>query len=204
VEMERDYDHLFKLLIIGDSGVGKSSILLRFSEDLFSGSYITTIGVDFKIRTISVDGEKVKLQIWDTAGQERFRTITSTYYRGTHGVIVVYDVTNAESFVNVKRWLQEIDQNCDIVNRVLVGNKNDCPDKKVVETDDSKRFAQQMGIEMFETSAKDNINIEEVFSHVTKLVLRAKKEQEAKANEAKRSQGITLEQKKKKGKSKCC
>lgn len=202
--MERDYDHLFKLLIIGDSGVGKSSILLRFSEDLFSGSYITTIGVDFKIRTITVEGEKVKLQIWDTAGQERFRTITSTYYRGTHGVIVVYDVTNAESFVNVKRWLHEIDQNCDVVNKVLVGNKNDCPEKKVVETNDAKRFAQQMDIEMFETSAKDNINIEEVFSHITKLVLRTKKEQQAKANEAKQSQGITLEQKKKKGKNKCC
>merc|ERR1712227_374715 len=153
----RDYDHLFKLLIIGDSGVGKSSILLRFADNMFSGSYITTIGVDFKIRTISVDGEKVKLQIWDTAGQERFRTITSTYYRGTHGVIVVYDVTNAESFVNVKRWLHEIDQNCEIVNKVLVGNKNDCAaENKVVETEDARRFAEQMGITVFETSAKDN------------------------------------------------
>ena len=99
----RDYDHLFKLLIIGDSGVGKSSLLVRFADNTFSGNYITTIGVDFKIRTINVNGERVKLQIWDTAGQERFRTITSTYYRGTHGVIVVYDVTSGESFVNVKR-----------------------------------------------------------------------------------------------------
>ncbi|XP_072456395.1 ras-related protein Rab-35 isoform X2 [Notamacropus eugenii] len=117
--MARDYDHLFKLLIIGDSGVGKSSLLLRFADNTFSGSYITTIGVDFKIRTVEINGEKVKLQIWDTAGQERFRTITSTYYRGTHGVIVVYDVTSAESFVNVKRWLHEINQNCDDVCRIL-------------------------------------------------------------------------------------
>ena len=101
----RDYDHLFKLLIIGDSGVGKSSLLVRFADNTFSGNYITTIGVDFKIRTINVNGERVKLQIWDTAGQERFRTITSTYYRGTHGVIVVYDVTSGESFVNVKRYI---------------------------------------------------------------------------------------------------
>ena len=101
----RDYDHLFKLLIIGDSGVGKSSLLVRFADNTFSGNYITTIGVDFKIRTINVNGERVKLQIWDTAGQERFRTITSTYYRGTHGVIVVYDVTSGESFVNVKRYV---------------------------------------------------------------------------------------------------
>ena len=88
-------------------------------------------GVDFKIRTIELHGEKVKLQIWDTAGQERFRTITSTYYRGTHGVIVVYDVTSGESFANVKRWLHEIDQNCEVVNRILVGNKNDDPERKV-------------------------------------------------------------------------
>ena len=91
----------------------------------------STAGVDFKIRTIELNGERVKLQIWDTAGQERFRTITSTYYRGTHGVIVVYDVTSGESFANVKRWLHEIDQNCDVVNRILVGNKNDDPDRKV-------------------------------------------------------------------------
>jgi Ras-related protein Rab-35 len=140
------------------------------------GTYITTIGVDFKIRTIEVNGEKVKLQIWDTAGQERFRTITSTYYRGTHGVIVVYDVTNADSFVNVKRWLQEIDQNCDVVNRILVGNKNDSPEKKVVATEDAQKFGQQIGIELYETSAKENINVEEVFYAITRLVLKTKRE----------------------------
>uniref|UniRef100_A0A8C2N0F0 Ras-related protein Rab-35 n=1 Tax=Cricetulus griseus TaxID=10029 RepID=A0A8C2N0F0_CRIGR len=161
--MARDYDHLFKLLIIGDSGVGKSSLLLRFADNTFSGSYITTIGVDFKIRTVEINGEKVKLQIWDTAGQERFRTITSTYYRGTHGVIVVYDVTSAESFVNVKRWLHEINQNCDDVCRILVGNKNDDPERKVVETEDAYKFAGQMGIQLFETSAKENVNVEEMF-----------------------------------------
>ncbi|XP_065663513.1 ras-related protein Rab-35 isoform X2 [Hydra vulgaris] len=203
--MARDYDHLFKLLIIGDSGVGKSSILLRFADDMFSGSYITTIGVDFKIRTINIDGEKVKLQIWDTAGQERFRTITSTYYRGTHGVIVVYDVTNAESFVNVKRWLHEIDQNCDVVNKVLVGNKNDCLKNKVVDTQDAKTFAAQMGVEVFETSAKDNLNIEQVFSHITAMVLRSKREQQSKVLEQKHSQGgMKLEKNKQKKKSGCC
>lgn len=179
----RDYDHLFKLLIIGDSGVGKSSLLLRFADNMFSGSYITTIGVDFKIRKINVDGEMVKLQIWDTAGQERFRTITSTYYRGTHGVIVVYDVTSADTFVNVKRWLHEIDQNCDDVQRILVGNKDDNPEKKVVEKEDAVKFAQQMGIQVFETSAKDNKNVEDVFNAITRMVLRQKKEQQAKANE---------------------
>lgn len=174
--MTREYDHLFKLLIIGDSGVGKSSLLLRFADNTFSGSYITTIGVDFKIRTLEIDGEKVKLQIWDTAGQERFRTITSTYYRGTHGVIVVYDVTNGESFANVKRWLHEIDQNCEMVNRILVGNKNDDPERKVVLTEDAQRFAEQMKIKLFETSAKENINVEEMFNEITRMVLQSKKE----------------------------
>nr|XP_004556481.2 ras-related protein Rab-35 isoform X2 [Maylandia zebra] len=109
--------HLLPSVCFAD--VGKSSLLLRFADNSFSGSYITTIGVDFKIRTVDIDGERVKLQIWDTAGQERFRTITSTYYRNTHGVIIVYDVTNPESFVNVKRWLNEISQNCDNVCKIL-------------------------------------------------------------------------------------
>ncbi|KAF3850536.1 hypothetical protein F7725_012308 [Dissostichus mawsoni] len=156
------------------------------------GSYITTIGVDFKIRTVEINGEKVKLQIWDTAGQERFRTITSTYYRGTHGVIVVYDVTSAESFVNVKRWLHEINQNCDDVCRILVGNKNDDPNSKVVETTDAQKFAEQMGINLFETSAKENINVEEMFNCITELVLRAKKEVLAKQQQQQQNDVVKL------------
>ncbi|KAI0242783.1 Ras-related protein Rab-35 [Lamellibrachia satsuma] len=202
--MAREYDHLFKLLIIGDSGVGKSSLLLRFSDNTFSGTYITTIGVDFKIRTVDVDGEKVKLQIWDTAGQERFRTITSTYYRGTHGVIVVYDVSSGESFANVKRWLHEIDQNCEVANRILVGNKDDDPERKVVLTEDAQKFADQMGIQLFETSAKENINVEEMFHTITRLVLVSKKEQQARvqtqANDTVKLGGSSSRTKKKK----CC
>lgn len=174
---QRDYDHLFKLLIIGDSGVGKSSLLVRFADNTFSGNYITTIGVDFKIRTIDVNGERVKLQIWDTAGQERFRTITATYYRGTHGVIVVYDVTSGDSFANVKRWLHEINQNCDDVSRILVGNKCEDPERRVVLKEDASRLASQMGIQLFETSAKKNINVEEMFRAITDLVLTSKKAQ---------------------------
>lgn len=169
--MSKDYDHMFKVLMIGDSGVGKSALLIRFAERIFSENYIATIGVDFKIRTVEIDGERVKLQIWDTAGQERYRTLTSTYYRGTHGVIIVYDVNNLESFLNIKRWLSEIDQNCEQIYRVLVGNKNDTPEWKVVMTEEAQRYADQMCVRLFETSAKENVNVEEMFMTVARKLL---------------------------------
>ncbi|KAI6889281.1 small GTP-binding protein [Hortaea werneckii] len=160
----RRYDYLFKLLLIGDSGVGKSCLLLRFADDTYTESYISTIGVDFKIRTIELDGKTVKLQIWDTAGQERFRTITSSYYRGAHGICVVYDVTDMDSFNNVKQWLQEIDRYAtEGVNKLLVGNKSDMTDKKVVEYQVAKEFADSLGIPFLETSAKNASNVEQAF-----------------------------------------
>ncbi|KAI2668084.1 Ras-related protein Rab-1A [Labeo rohita] len=176
-------DYLFKLLLIGDSGVGKSCLLLRFADDTYTESYISTIGVDFKIRTIELDGKTIKLQIWDTAGQERFRTITSSYYRGAHGIIVVYDVTDQpvvyqccfhvsfvldvflqESFNNVKQWLQEIDRYAsENVNKLLVGNKCDLTTKKVVDYTTAKEFADSLGIPFLETSAKSSTNVEQAF-----------------------------------------
>eukprot|EP01094_Clydonella_sp_ATCC50884_P009771 TRINITY_DN192_c0_g1_i3.p2 TRINITY_DN192_c0_g1~~TRINITY_DN192_c0_g1_i3.p2 ORF type:complete len:218 (+),score=103.05 TRINITY_DN192_c0_g1_i3:45-656(+) len=166
-----EYDYLFKLLLIGDSGVGKSCLLLRFADDTYTESYISTIGVDFKIRTIQMDGKSIKLQIWDTAGQERFRTITSSYYRGAHGIIVVYDVTDQVSFNNVKQWLQEIDRYaCESVNKLLVGNKSDLSTKKVVDYNTAKEFADGLGIPLLETSAKNATNVEEAFVTMTKEI----------------------------------
>uniref|UniRef100_A0A0G4I0L8 Uncharacterized protein n=1 Tax=Chromera velia CCMP2878 TaxID=1169474 RepID=A0A0G4I0L8_9ALVE len=163
--MNPDYDYLFKLLLIGDSGVGKSCLLLRFADDTYTDSYISTIGVDFKIRTIELDAKTVKLQIWDTAGQERFRTITSSYYRGAHGIIIVYDVTDRESFMNVRNWIAEIDKYAtENVNKLLVGNKCDLASKKVVSYDEGKELADQLGIRFLETSAKNAHNVEQAFS----------------------------------------
>lgn len=157
-------DYLFKLLLIGDSGVGKSCLLLRFADDTYTESYISTIGVDFKIRTIELESKTIKLQIWDTAGQERFRTITSSYYRGAHGIIVVYDTTDLESFNNVKQWLHEIDRYAsENVNKLLVGNKSDLTSKRAVSFDQAKEFADSLGIEFVETSAKNATNVEKAF-----------------------------------------
>lgn len=159
-----EYDYLFKLLLIGDSGVGKSCLLLRFADHTYTESYISTIGVDFKIRTIDLDGKTIKLQIWDTAGQERFRTITSSYYRGAHGIIIVYDVTDAESFNNVKQWLSEIERYaCEGVSKLLVGNKCDLVNKKQVDFNTAKEFADKLNIPFLETSAKNATNVEKAF-----------------------------------------
>lgn len=175
-----DYNFLFKLLIIGDSGVGKSALLLRYTDDTFSSNYVTTIGVDFKIKTLDIDGFRVKLQIWDTAGQERFRTITATYYRGAHGIIVVYDVNTAQTFVNIKRWFEEISKNCPAnVSKLLVGNKNDSPETKAVATTDLKTVANDFGVPCIETSAKDNINVDAMFRIITSEILKTKGTQAA-------------------------
>lgn len=162
--MNPEYDYLFKLLLIGDSGVGKSCLLLRFADDTYTDNYISTIGVDFKIRTIDLNGKTVKLQIWDTAGQERFRTITSSYYRGAHGIIIVYDVTDRESFNNVKNWMTEIEKYAmENVNKLLVGNKCDLTSKKVVAEEEGKELAEKNNIRFIESSAKNAINVEQAF-----------------------------------------
>mmetsp|Transcript_43316 Transcript_43316/g.60163 ORF Transcript_43316/g.60163 Transcript_43316/m.60163 type:complete len:203 (+) Transcript_43316:176-784(+) len=170
-----DYDDLFKLLIIGDSGVGKSCLLLRFSDNIFTDNFISTIGVDFKISTIDVDGNKVKLQIWDTAGQERFRTITSSYYRGAHGIIVVYDVTVKKTFDNITKWLKEIEtfagQN---VQKLLVGNKCDLEDQRVITAEEGQALANELGIPFVETSAKSRSNVTTAFETMARNIKYAK------------------------------
>ena len=162
-----DYDYLFKILLVGDSGVGKSSILLRYTDDEYKPEYISTIGVDFKIRSLSYGDKTIKLQLWDTAGQERFQMITSSYYRGAHGIIIVYDITCKESFKNIKNWLHQINQYAnEKVLKIIVGNKSDLQDKRVVEKKEVEEFCKENNIYHIETSAKNSNNIKDIFLYL--------------------------------------
>lgn len=161
------YDFLIKLLLIGDSGVGKSCLLLRFSDDQFTPSFITTIGIDFKIKTIELDGKRIKLQIWDTAGQERFRTITTAYYRGAMGILLIYDVCDELSFQNINNWIRNIEQHAAAsVDQVLIGNKADMRDNKRITTEQGQTLADQHHIKFFECSAKTNLMVVEAFTSI--------------------------------------
>ena len=197
-----DYDYLFKYLIIGNSGVGKSCLLIRFTDDKFEEGYVTTIGVDFKIKTLEIEGKSVKLQIWDTAGQERFRNIVSTYYKGGHGIMMVYDITDLESFRYLDSWLKEIEKNASKnVYKILVGNKSDLKNRKIT-FEKGKEFANLHGMKFFETSAKENRNVEEAFKEMTKDIINSLKKVNEKANAS-----FVIEKKKGKDlnkKGRCC
>ena len=169
---KKTYDLLFKLLLIGDSGVGKTCILFRFSDDAFNTTFISTIGIDFKIKTIELRGKKIKLQIWDTAGQERFHTITTSYYRGAMGIMLVYDITNQKSFENIAKWLRNIDEHAnEDVEKMILGNKCDMEDSRVVAKERGEAIAVEHGIKFLETSAKNNVNIERAFHELAEAIL---------------------------------
>jgi small GTP-binding protein len=165
------YDHMFKLLIVGESGVGKTCMLLRFADDLFEENFLSTIGVDFKVKEIDVEGQKVKLQIWDSAGQERFRNITSSYYRNCAGIIIVYDVTSEDSFTKVTDWIQEVRRYVPTVPLMIVGNKCDLEDKRAVPTARGEEVAQKEQLIFLETSAKTNANIGSAFEEISKKLI---------------------------------
>jgi Ras-related protein Rab-1A len=173
VSLDRtEYDYLFKIIIIGDSGIGKSAILFRFADDLYNDGYISTIGVDFKIRTILVNGKIVKLQIWDTAGQERFRTITTSYYRGSHIIFMCYDITDRKTFSNLNMWKNEIKKFANLnIKVVLCGTKMDLSSQRQVSEEEGNTFAINNGYTFFEVSAKYNKNIDELFEKTSEELL---------------------------------
>lgn len=164
-------DYSYQLLLIGDATVGKSMLLLRFTDAAYTESYISTSGLDVKSSILELDGESMHLHLYDLSGVERFRCLHSSYYRIAHGIIIVYDVTNQESFSNVKGWLREIDEYApDGVNKLLVGNKCDLASEKVVRYDEARKLADSFGIQFMETSAKTSHNVKPAFQALVKEI----------------------------------
>lgn len=163
-----DYDFVFKTVVIGNSSVGKSSLILRFSDNTFQESFYPTIGVDFKIKTFEHEGSVVKLQMWDTAGQEKFKTITSAYYKGTQGIILVFDLCDKKSFQDIQNWIREVERynNRETV-KVLVGNKCDLVGDRQVTREEAETFASNEGMIYMEASAKSNKNVENIFTKIS-------------------------------------
>ncbi|CAI7998027.1 GTP-binding protein yptV2, partial [Geodia barretti] len=170
--MDRNYDCLVKVLLCGDSGVGKTCLISQFTDGQVRKSHITTIGIDFKLKTLNVDGKRLRMQIWDTAGQERFETLTAQYYRRAQGIMLVYDVTKERTFTNVSKWLRNIEENAvDNVRIVLVGNKIDLENQREVSEKRGKKLADQHGVQFFETSAWANRHVTQPFDSLASQIM---------------------------------
>ncbi|SCU86596.1 LAMI_0D02806g1_1 [Lachancea mirantina] len=185
-----DYDYLFKIVLIGDSGVGKSNLLSRFTSNEFNMESKSTIGVEFATRTIEVENKKIKAQIWDTAGQERYRAITSAYYRGAVGALIVYDISKSSSYENCNHWLMELRENADENVAVgLIGNKSDLAHLRAVPTDEAKNFAQENQLLFTETSALNSENVDQAFRELISAIYQMVSKHQVDLNEYGSSSG---------------
>ncbi|CAA2984064.1 ras-related Rab11C [Olea europaea subsp. europaea] len=196
--IDQEYDYLFKIVLIGDSGVGKSNILSRFTRNEFCLESKSTIGVEFATKTLQIEGKTVKAQIWDTAGQERYRAITSAYYRGAVGALLVYDITKRQTFDNIQRWLRELREHADSnIVIMMAGNKSDLNHLRAVADHDGQTLAETEGLSFLETSALEAYNVDkafqsiltEIYQIISKKALAA---QEAAAATALPGQGTTI------------
>ena len=170
--ISQDYDYLFKVLLLGDSDVGKSSLILRYTEETFNSKLVNSIGVDFKMKKKEIDGKIIKVQIWDTAGHERFRSITYSYYRGANAIIIVFDLSDKKSFISITEWLKQIEKHAkENVFKFLVGNKSDLIGERKVTYEEAKQYADEHDLPYIETSAKEGININELFDTSIKTFL---------------------------------
>jgi small GTP-binding protein len=173
---DKNYDQLIKVLLTGDSSVGKTSLICQFVDNDVRQTHIATIGIDFKMKLFEVNDQRVKLQIWDTAGQERFETLSVQYYRRAQAILLVYDVTNENSFKNVTKWIRNIKENAlDNVKVVLVGNKVDLEQQRVISTEKGQKLAERHSCKFFETSAFTGVGVKEAFTSLAELVLSEKK-----------------------------
>ena len=165
-------DCVYKVLLLGDTTVGKTCFLLKYTDKIFQDVHITTIGLDYRLKTMTLkSGKNVKLQIWDTAGQDRFKAITKNYYKGANGIILVYDVTNTKTYDNIKTWISQIrEEATPNVVIYLCGNKIDMKDYRSVSTEEGQKLSQEFGLPFNETSAKDGININETFEDLVERI----------------------------------
>ena len=196
-----DFDLRFKIMVIGESKVGKTSVIKKYTQNKFGGVYLTTVGVDFQDKIINIDDKKIRLQIWDTAGQERFRNITKNYFNSSNGFLLIYDITDKDSLEHLNFWSAQIQLNAPEKSKcVLVGNKCDLESARVVSYEEGKMYAEKNKIKFFETSAKDGTNINEVFEYIANEIY---KEQKMEMRSVTSSQVLSKEQTFKK-KKKCC
>ena len=169
---EEEYDYIFKVLLIGNSDVGKSSLILRYVDQIWNDVFVPTIGVDFKVKSLQIDNKRVKMQIWDTSGQERFRNVISSYFKGAHGILLIYDITARDSFKELENWLGEVERNATPqVLKILIGNKCDLDEQRQITVDEGEAFAARNGMKFIETSAKNNTNVNEAFEALAKIMV---------------------------------
>ncbi|XP_001641180.2 ras-related protein Rab-11A [Nematostella vectensis] len=194
---EDNYDYLFKIVLIGDSGVGKSNLLSRYTKNEFHLGSKATIGVELAHRNVEIEGKTVRAQIWDTAGQERYRAITSAYYRGAMGAVLVYDIAKGTSFMNLNKWVEELRQHAsDDLSIILIGNKSDLKHLRMIENRRGKQFAAEHGMLFMETSALDSTNVAEafefIFAHIFDKVRQNELEKSGQAHEKPNGESIVI------------
>ena len=193
------FDVKYKIMVLGESKVGKTSLIKRFTKDQFGGVYLTTVGMDFQDKIIEIEDKKIRLQVWDTAGQERFRNVTKSYFQSSHGLLVVYDITDKESFEKINFWMKNIKENApENAKLILVGNKCDLANERQVSYEEGEKKASNYNIKFFESSAKDGTNVKEFFFYLANEIYQDEK---VKGKDNKKT--VQLDSKKK-GKKGCC
>ncbi len=203
--IDKEYDYIFKVLLVGNSDVGKSSLILRYVDQIWNDVFVPTIGVDFKVKSLEIENKSIKLQIWDTAGQERFRNVISSYFKGAHGILLIFDITSRESFKELENWLGEVERNASPqILKILIGNKCDLVEERDISKDEAEAFAMRNGMQYIETSAKINTNVNEAFEALAKIMVEYSNKKNSGINENKtikmnRGTDLNIQNKKK-----CC
>jgi len=196
MESSPESDFVFKILLLGDSEVGKSCFLMRYSDNVFVENYITTIGLDYKLKAVKLDsGKTIKVQLWDTAGQDKYRTIAKNYYKGSHGILLLYDITKITSFENIREWIRDIKEEVSEKAIIfLIGNKIDLTDNRKISKEKGEELAEEYKIPFFEASAKSGENVDEVFKALYKKISEVygdlEREKGSKLNKKNKNKGI--------------